>query len=156
MCYGYQGDVMARRYNKKQPTLKQIKAIKYINQGMSAYKAMQKAGYSQETSMKPSQNLFNKRGVQSLILTMGHEMAAEGLTSKYMVAKFKEWMEAQKIHTSHTEPDREVPDYDVQIRAYDRWEKVMTRGQEQMGLGTVKRKITLEEFITGEEEKVDA
>jgi|SRR5882724_675059 len=135
------------RRRKKQPTVKQIKAIQYINQGMSQRQAMLKAGYSDVTARTSSTRVLMKsRGVRDLLAGMAGELQDAGLHNKYMVDKFKEWLEATKVNNSPTEPDRVVPDYQTQLAGYDRWKKIMD-DQAPGNTGKVKRKITLEEFL---------
>lgn len=134
------------------PTPMQIKALIYKNQGMSKYKAMLKAGYSNNLARKPNRDFYNLKGVKMMIESMASRIMDEGLTTEYMAIKFKEWMDAQKIHTSHTEPDKHVPDYDTQLKAYDRWKKIMDNEASGRPLeGGVKRKLTIEEFVTGKD-----
>jgi len=135
-----------KRTRRTKPTIKQIKAIQYINQGMSKAAAMRKAGYSPKSAAKPSQKLMNKDGVKSILESMNGKLLDAGLSSDYMAFKMKEWIDAKKI----SKGGREISDYDTQIKAYDRWEK-------QMGLlssavlkshpGQLRRKMTVTEFI---------
>lgn len=143
-----EGTVLPQKKPRRvKPSIRQIRALQYKNQGMSTRQAMIKAGYSKNSSGQPGRLLYGTGGVKQILDSMAGELNDAGLTTKYMVGKFKEWMEAEKVHTSHTEPDRTVPDYDVQLKAYDRWEKVMT--PKDIGGGKVKRKLTIEEFVTG-------
>src|SRR5258708_14965648 len=137
-----------KKTRHRTPTLKQIKALQLVNQGYSKQRAMLEAGYSKNVA-KVGGRLLKGRAVLAILESMKKELVDSGLTSKYMALKFKEWMEAQKTVTSHTEPDREVPDYDTQIKAYDRWEKVINHDQENQTKG-YKRKVTFEEFVGGE------
>lgn len=139
--------VMKGKVRRRKPTVRQVLALKYINQGMSKRQAMLKAGYSPFVAATPGKRLMNSEGVAQLLGKMQGELQDAGLTSKYMALKFKEWIEAKKWMTSHTEPDREVPDYDTQIKAFDRWEKAM--GGISTQKGKVKRQLTVTEFIEG-------
>jgi len=146
------------RRRKKQPTVKQIKAIQYINQGMSQRQAMLKAGYSNVTaSTSSSRVLMKSKGVRDLLAGMAGELQDAGLHNKYMVDKFKEWLEAQKTTSGmriKKNKDGSVEkleavteaDYQTQIAGYDRWKKIMD-DQAPGNTGKVKRKITLEEFL---------
>jgi len=144
---------MTRKRNRT-PSLKQIKALQLINQGYSKHRAMLEAGYSEGSSRHPKVNLMNSKAVASVLESMKSELVDSGLTGKYMAKKFQEWLEAKKIVTSPTEEDKVLPDYDVQIKAYDRWEKRM--GEPSGGGNGLKRKVTFEEFVTGEEKEIDA
>lgn len=130
----------------RRATLKQVLALKYINQGMSKRQAMIKAGYSPSTAENPKMKLFAKSGTQRLIDTLKSEMVNQGLMPNYVAGKFKQWFEAKKIDHSHTGPDKEVDDYDTQLKAFEKWEKVM--GIEETD-PKVRRKLTIEEFIQG-------
>lgn len=145
-------EIKKRKYSRP-PTLKQIKALQFINQGDSPRKAMIKAGYSMSgAAAHPGRDLYNRPGVKRMISNMAGELADEGLTMKYMVGKFKQWLEATKTTNSFTQPDKNIPDYKVQLEAYKEWKKIMD--QYEQGLnpqgGQLSRKLTIEEFITGE------
>lgn len=146
-----------KRKFSRPPTLKQIKALQYINQGDSPRKAMVKAGYSLSGGAShPGRNLFATPGVKRLISNMAGELSDEGLTVKYMVGKFKEWLEATKTTNSFTEPDKNIPDYKVQLEAYKEWKKIMDQHEQAVNPqgGQISRKLTIEEFVTGKEEEV--
>lgn len=142
-----------RKYMRSKPTLKQIRALQYINQGMSKRQAMLKAGYSEGAARHPKVALMEKKGVRRMISDMSGQLQDAGLTTQYMVQKFAEWMEATKLHTSMTEPDREVPDYQVQLKAYTEWKKVLD-AENNGENGKIKRKLTIEEYVMdGEKEQ---
>lgn len=141
----------AVRQHKHKPTLKQIKALKYISQGMTKRSAMLKAGYSMSTAAHPKRELLSHKGVQNSLASLKTRLVDKGMTDEFMVNKFWEWMNAQKLTNSLTEPDREVPDYQTQLKAYDKWKDL----QDDMGGGgKVKRKLTIEEFVTDKEEVI--
>lgn len=110
---------------------------------------MIEAGYSKYTAKAPANNLMNKRGVQSILESMKSELADAGLTGKYWAGKFKEWAEAQKLGKFGKEAD-----YETQVKAFDRWEKRMGELHEGDGKN-LRRKVTFEEFVTGEEKNDD-
>lgn len=146
---------VAKRKYSRPPTLKQIKALQFINQGNSPRRAMIKAGYSLSgAAAHPGRDLFAKDGVKRMISTMAGELASEGLTMKYMVGKFKEWLEATKSTNSFTEPDKNVPDYAVQLKAYQEWKKIMDQYEASINPEgqQIKRRLTIDEFVTGKEE----
>ena len=131
--------------NKVKPTKKQAKAMELIREGELPSIAMKKAGYSENTSEAPSQNLLRSAAAQSIIEKYKTAYLRLGITPEYMAKKTKEWLEAQKPFSSHTEPDRMIPDYLTQIKAAELVRK-------DQGLGTtdqdgLKRKITFEEFF---------
>lgn len=126
------------------PTIKQTKTLQFIKEGDSIRNSMIKAGYSVKTANK-GREFFKQKGVQSYVNGLQEYVVNAGLTNQKMADKFKEWIDAEKITTSHTEPDRSVPDYETQLKAYDRWEKIMNMGES--GGPKLKRKLTVEEFI---------
>ena len=156
----------ALRKYKRKPTLKQIKALRYIQGGMTKRQAMLKAGYSKGAAMNPGTRLMKTKGVQNSLMAFSKKLAEDGLTDTYMVKKFKEWLEAQRTVSAlvvggkgdsakaSTTDFIEVPDYKVQLEAYKEWKKIMDQQEEWSksdGKGQMKRKLTIEEFITDEE-----
>jgi len=82
--------------------------------------------------------------MQDLTASMREELVDAGLTVDYVASKAREWFEAKKVIGG-----KEVPDYAVQIAAYDRWKIIMDyQGERKFNL---KRKLTVEEFIMGDE-----
>lgn len=84
------------------PTLKQIKAAKLLKDSNSLGEAMRKAGYSEYTARMPGR-LKKTQGWQQLV--------DQHLPDEKLVEKVAEGLEASKIVTSPTEPDKEVPDF---------------------------------------------
>jgi hypothetical protein len=116
-----------------------------MNQGMSKRKAMITAGYKPGWASRPYKEFFGSPAVKSVLLGMKDIMIDAGLTKEFMAAKIKEWATAE---------GEKGPDYETQIKAYDRWEKVMEK--EEVGPsqgGKVKRKIEFTEFVTGGSEE---
>lgn len=56
-------------------------------------------------------------------LTMRDYCEANGISFRQLFEKNREMFDAKKIHSSPTEPDREVPDYQIQDKAVDRFER---------------------------------
>lgn len=133
------------------PTVKQIKTLQYIKEGNSVRKSMLKAGYSLYVANKGNQ-FFKQTGVQNALADLKGYVTNAGLTNQKIADKFKEWIDAEKIVISHTEPDRNVPDYDTQLKAFDRWHKIMEYGE--TGGPKLKRKLTVEEFVNSDDEVV--
>ena len=135
---------------KRTPTLKQIKTLQLVNQGYSVRRAMKEAGYSLG-SLNKSHILFKKSPtVQRMMKDLNHKLYEKGYTTEFLADKFMEWINAEKPFSSHTEADKMIPDYDIQLKAYDRAKEIMNPEEQTKG---IKRKLTLEEFITGEEEQ---
>ena len=106
------------------PTEKQAKAMQYILQGDKPQEAMIKAEYSPNSAKHPRENLLQLKGPQQIIEQYKAEYARLGITPIYMAKKDKEWLEATKIKSSMTEPDRVVPDYQIQLQAAERVDKI--------------------------------
>lgn len=146
--------VIPKRVYRRQPTIKQIRALQYRNQGMTKRAAMKKAGYSPAAYNNPGATLMKSRGVKQILQSMAGDLEDAGLTAEFMAQKFQEWISAKKIHTSMTEPDREVPDYQTQLRAYKAWKDIVDAERGSGEDKKVKRKLTIEEYIQdGEKEQ---
>ena len=131
----------------RRPSVKQIKTLQLINQGYTTHRAMKEAGYSQ-SSLKQSYKFKKSPIVRNAIAGLSAELVGQGLTKEFLAAKFMEWINAEKPFSSHTEPDKMIPDYDIQLKAYDRAKDILVP-QADKG---VKRKLTIEEFVTGEDD----
>jgi hypothetical protein len=87
-------------------TFKQKLAMKkMLENGGVVSRAMADSGYSPAMAKNP-QKLTTTKGWQ--------ELMDEFLPDSKIIKKINEGLEATRIHTSHTEPDRIVPDYNVQ------------------------------------------
>jgi len=136
-----------RRKRRSYPTVRQIKTLQLMNQGMSKRKAMITAGYKPGWASRPYKEFFSSPAVKSVLLGMKDVMIDQGLTKEFMAAKIKQWVDAE---------GEKGPDFETQIKAYDRWEKIMEREeQSQLQGGKVKRKIEFTEFVTGKEANND-
>lgn len=144
-----------KKYARKKPTLKQIQALQYMNQGMSKRQAMLKAGYALDTAGHPTRTLMKTDGVKMIGRTMYMELAQAGITSEFMIEKFREWLNATKTTNSFTEPDKSVPDYAIQLKAYQEWKKIVDQHEiETNPTGNkLKRTLTISEFVTGKEDE---
>lgn len=87
-------------------TIKQKKAfVKFIENHGNMRQAMLAAGYSEVSADNPTLNLASSKGWKELL--------EEYLPDDTLLKVHKEGLQATKIHTSHTEPDKEVPDFAV-------------------------------------------
>ena len=102
--------------NNVKPTELQRKAfeIKMNNPDMPLGKAMIEAGYDPITASHPKQNLVETPGVESLRAEYKNHLTKLGLGAEKIARKMAEWLDAKKISTSLTEPDRVVNDYKTQ------------------------------------------
>ena len=105
--------------NKVKPTPKQKATIEILkeNPNMEKGPAMIKGGYSPKTSTHPKQNFVDLKGTAIVIEQWRKELRGSGLGEQKIKEKLQEWIDAQKIKTSLTEPDEIVPDYKTQIEA---------------------------------------
>lgn len=99
-------------------TQKQKAVAKILSEkiGTPIGQAMREVGYSESTANTP-QRLTETKGWAELQDKYREALLADGLDHIKMKDKVKEWLDAKKIQTSHTEPDRLVPDYQIQIKA---------------------------------------
>ena len=134
--------------NKVRPTRKQLKTleIKQANPNMPLGQAMKQAGYSKTTSYHPKQNFIELKGTQLAIDQFKEKLAGLGITPVFMAGKYNEWLNATKIKSSMTEPDRVVPDYETQLKVKDDVNKVLGLELEK-NQGNVKKRIVAEEFF---------
>ncbi len=135
------------RKNKVKPTKLQLKtlAIKQTNPDLSMRKAMIEAGYSSITASHPKNNLVEARGTEKAMEQFKLKLTDLGVTVPKMAAKYSEWLDATKIKSSLTEPDRIVPDYQTQLAVKDDVNKILGINSQ---LGNVKKRLTIEEFLT--------
>lgn len=101
-------------------TLKQKAVAKNIleNPGKSMGEAMLEAGYSPAMAKNP-QDLTGSKGWEKLMETL--------LPDEKLLLRHAEGLDATKIHTSHTEPDREVPDYATRAKYVELGYKVKNK-----------------------------
>jgi hypothetical protein len=100
-------------------TLKQQAVVEKIlaNPSMSKRKAMLAVGYSENTATAPTKNLLSTDGWAELKEKYRQSLIEKGLDHDKLAKKMSEWIDAVKISSSLTEPDRVVPDYQTQIKA---------------------------------------
>lgn len=128
-------------------TPKQIRALQLINQGYSKRQAMLKAGYSVNTANTRSGIFMKSEGVRHMIANVGRQLEDEGLTAVFIAEKVKEWFNA----TKEGKKGKDIPDYETQQRAFDKWYKLI--GGDQQGHDSkVKQRITFEKFVSDEED----
>lgn len=91
-------------------TIKQKAAVKKIleNTGMAVSTAMSEVGYAPTTAKNPIE-LTESKGWK--------ELMDEYLPDKDLLNAPKEALNATKIVISHTEPDKELPDHMIRLKA---------------------------------------
>lgn len=138
------------RKRGRQPTIKQIKALQNIKQGMSVRGSMIKAGYSIKQANKSTQ-FFKKPGVQKALESQLIYLDKYGLTHDKYAQKLAEFVDAKKIVTSLSgDVVAETQDYRTQIEGMKLWNGVLER--HQVGGQKKKREMTITEFVNEEED----
>lgn len=98
-------------------TLKQkAAALKMVENGGNASRAMIDAGYSPATAKNPSK-LTESEGFADIKERYYAKLAELNLGPEKMAEKIDEWLHAQKPFSSHTEPDKMIDDYQTQLKA---------------------------------------
>jgi hypothetical protein len=94
-------------------TLKQKQVAKKLleNPSLPVGKAMLEAGYSPNTAIAPAKNLTGRKS--------WNELMEKYLPDEEALTATKEALKANKIITSHTEPDFEYPDHAIRLKAAD-------------------------------------
>src|ERR1035437_6330753 len=77
------------------PTLKQIKTLQYMNQGMTVHRAMKEAGYS-KASLVTSSKFKKSPVVQKMMSGLKSKLVDKGFTVDFLADKFMEWINAEK------------------------------------------------------------
>lgn len=107
------------------------------------------AGYSIKTANKGT-SLLKFKNAQNTLLAMKEIVVKKGMTAEKMADKLVEWIDAEEpvINRKTGEIDGYVKDSATQIKAYDRWKHLVEKSEETPIGGQLKRKLTIEEFIS--------
>ena len=110
-----------KQQRKVRPTRlqKRTTAILKDNPDMPLGEAMRRAGYKPKTSWSPKQNFLGLKGTVVAMEQWREALRGSGLDEAKLIAKYNEWIDATKIKSSLTEPDKEVPDYETQLKVKD-------------------------------------
>jgi phage terminase small subunit len=116
------GNTKTKKYKPK--TMKQKKwAKRYIETGnatlaaMEAYNIGTKHLKGRAIDSEKIKSVSSVIGTQNLKkLSLDEALEEVGLSDRYLAKRVKEGTLSTKIHTSHTEPDREVPDFNARHR----------------------------------------
>jgi hypothetical protein len=100
------------------PTKKQRKLLEVLPEANSVGEAMVKAGYSKASAKNPKLVL----GTQNW-----QDLLEQYLPDNLLATVHLEGLQATKLHTSHTEPDKEVPDYATRHKYLDTAYKVKNK-----------------------------
>jgi len=108
---------------KIRPTRLQKKAVAILKDNPGKNKAMgqimREAGYKPKTSRSPKQNFLDLKGTAVAMEQWREALRGSGLDEAKLITKYNEWIDATKIKSSLTEPDKEVPDYETQLKVKD-------------------------------------
>lgn len=109
------------RKNKIKPTKLQKRAVAILKDDPNKPLAqvMREAGYKPITSRRPKQNFTALKGTQIAMKQWRKALRGSGLDEQRLLNKYNEWIDAKKIKSSLTEPDKEVPDYETQLKVKD-------------------------------------
>jgi hypothetical protein len=104
---------------KVKPTKLQRTTVEILkdNPKMSLAKAMVEAGYSPSTARHPGYNFVASKGTTTALDQWREALRGSGLNENKIIEKYKEWLDANRVTTSLTDPDRVVPDYQTQLKA---------------------------------------
>ena len=128
---------------RRRPTEKQVRALHFLMKGHSKRKSMMEAGYS-ESSASGSQAQIAPMLEQGITPRMKQKLQEFGVHAEAWAAKFKEWKDAKDIVVTK-DGVIEKPDYQTQVKAYDRWATLLGVNGEVKKPG-MKRKMTIEEY----------
>ena len=105
------------------PTKLQKRAIAILKENPEREKnlggVMREAGYKSSTSRTPGKNFLALKGTAVAIEKWREALRGSGLDEQRLLAKYNEWIDATKVKSSLTEPDKIVPDYETQLKVKD-------------------------------------
>lgn len=127
---------------KKKPSVRLKKYVAGVAKGKTKYQSALDAGYAKNTAANPQR--IEKTDNYGKLLKMFED---KGIDSKWITKMIKAGGEAWKMHTSHTEPDIQVPDFDQRGKYLDRALRIMGITQTNQQDGNVKKRIVAEEFF---------
>lgn len=100
------------------PTYLQKQAFKRVLKGSKISRAMKKVGYADSTATTTGK-LTSSKGWQELV--------EKYLPDSDLIKIHKQGLKATKVITSHTEPDREYPDYAIRHKYLETAYKLKNR-----------------------------
>ena len=117
---------VTKKGGRRYKTLRQRRAIAFLAEnGGNVSAAMRAAGYSKISAATPKKLTTSKSFA---------ELAEEFLPDNMLLKVHTEGLQATRIHTSHTEPDQEVPDYLVRHKYLQTGYQVKGRIKENGGV----------------------
>lgn len=126
---------------KRRVTRQQLRMIEGLMKGLKPTQAALNAGYK-PTVKRNITTLMGRKVIRTLMSTLANKFDNAGLTMDFWVDRFKEWASAKKPVVTK-EGVKKYPDYDTQIKSFDRYKEVI-KDDEHKGSG---RKISFEEWI---------
>lgn len=125
----------------KRPSIRQVKALHNLSQGMSKRQALIQAGYSVSSSNQAAR-VFDKKSMQNLLETYQGLFKEAGITPEFVVSKFSDWFNSENE--------------EIQLKAFDRYEKIMgILGKEDSRRDGLKRRLTVEDFVNGVDTEIE-
>ncbi len=113
------------------------------NPNMKIGPAMVKGGYSKKTSLNPKRDFLDLKGTKTAMDKYREYLRGRGLNEARIADKTEEWLEATKVKTSLTEPDRVVPDYETQLKAGEMIRKDLGIETNKEGLNIIGEKVLI-------------
>lgn len=149
---GKDGEVRYRRM-----TPKQKKVAEHLLKGFSRRQAMIRAGYSSRMVKQLNTRKYNRTAL-TFVEGMVERLQRKGITTDHLAGKLSEWMEAKKTVSARIPGKKadeqtddliyDVPDYETQIKAYDRVERILNPIDRSKNNGyKKKREITFTDWV---------
>ena len=137
----------------RRPTEKQVKAMISLAQGKSHMQSLRDAGYA-KGSLTDSSTKIKPLLASGMIQQLQGRLLKNGLNADYIADKYKEWLDAKREIVTKSGEVVEDNDYQTQLKAKDGWEKIMKVHETPVMPGTkgFGRKLTIEEYVYGEED----
>ncbi len=148
------------RTRNTRATIKQVKAVKFISDGMSVRGALIKAGYSIKTA-NLSTRFFEKKGAKMALESQIAHLNRAGVTQEKLANKLAEFIDAGVTKTvkgvevkkngkvRRTYREIFLPDYKTQIEGVKLADGIFQRNNPTNQ--KKKREMTITEFVMGED-----
>lgn len=139
---------------RHKPTLMQQRFLQeYMKGGVTKREALRRAGYSKASARASTKAAYT--ALKNLSSVMVGKLKDRGIDEDAIADKFVEWLNSKKTLVNKQGQTLEIPDHDIQMKAYDRVNKILKIDEDsQTGKGKgVKRKMTIEEYVFGEQQQ---
>lgn len=135
---------------KKTATLKQVTALKLINEGVGEVESMKRAGYAESTARNPKTNLLKAQAITNIVEKFIIQLKDENITTAYLAKKYKEWLDAQEevtVGKGENAYTFKRPDYVTQLQAGKLIKEVFNLTPTKEDAANLSRRVTLEEYL---------